>query len=88
MKLPSLKVTLPLLFLLWCIVGVWIHGLVILAYPMMWLVVGLVFLGMHYYLTKASASRTTSTQQAPISSEKAPEPAKSESSTREMSASV
>ncbi len=40
MKLPSLKISLPFIFLCWCIAGVQSHGLVILAYPAMWAVVG------------------------------------------------
>lgn len=55
MKLPSLKISLPFIFLCWCIAGTQTHGLVILAYPAMWAVVGLFFYGLHI-LTKAPAS--------------------------------
>ncbi len=47
MKLPSLKVSLPLIFLCWCVAGVQTHGTVILAYPAMWAVVGVFFYGLH-----------------------------------------
>jgi hypothetical protein len=50
MKLPSLKVSLPLIFLCWCLVGVQVHGTVLLAYPAMWAGVGLFFWGLHLLL--------------------------------------
>lgn len=43
--LPSIKVSLPILFLLWCGLGIWaMQGPVMLAYPVMWLGVAIVFL--------------------------------------------
>ncbi len=50
MKFPSLKISIPLIFLIWCIVGVQVHGWVMLAYPAMWGAVGLVFLVLHLAL--------------------------------------
>ena len=55
MKMPSLKISLPFIFLCWCLAGVQSHGVVILAYPAMWAVVGLFFLGLHL-LTRGPAS--------------------------------
>ena len=65
MKLPSLKVALPLIFLVWCIVGVLVHGWVMLAYPAMWAGVGLFFWVLHLLLRAPAApesTETTSTQ--------------------------
>lgn len=43
--LPSIKVSLPILFLLWVGLGIWaMQGPVMLAYPAMWLGVAIVFL--------------------------------------------
>ena len=43
--LPDIKITLPLLILLWCAGAVWAFGSpVMLAYPAMWLAVGALFL--------------------------------------------
>ncbi|MEM8946843.1 MAG: hypothetical protein AAGD11_16840 [Planctomycetota bacterium] len=55
MKLPSLKFSLPFIFLCWCVAGVLTHGSIILAYPAMWAVVGLLFYGLHL-VTKSPAS--------------------------------
>lgn len=57
MKLPSLKISLPFIFLCWCIAGIQTHGSVLLAYPAMWAVVGLFFFGLHV-LTRAPAKAT------------------------------
>lgn len=54
MQLPSLKFSLPFIFVCWCIAGSMTHGAVILAYPAMWAVVGLFFYGLHV-MTKAPA---------------------------------
>jgi len=56
MKLPSLKFSLPFIFLCWCLVGVKVHGAVILAYPAMWAVVGLFFYGLHVVLRASSGA--------------------------------
>ncbi|TWT43249.1 hypothetical protein [Botrimarina hoheduenensis] len=43
--LPSIKISLPILFLLWCAAGFWkMGGPVMLAYPAMWLGVAVLFL--------------------------------------------
>ncbi|MEO1497275.1 MAG: hypothetical protein AAFV43_09010 [Planctomycetota bacterium] len=51
--LPSIKVSLPILFVLWCAVAFWkMNGLVMLAYPAMWLSVAALF----YVTTKLLGS--------------------------------
>lgn len=42
--LPDIKISLPIIFLVWC-VAAWVafDGPVMLAYPAMWLAVGLAF---------------------------------------------
>ena len=50
MKLPDLKITLPVIFVLWCVAGVMTHGPVMLAYPAMWGVVGVAFYGLRLLL--------------------------------------
>lgn len=59
MKLPSLKFSLPFIFLCWCVAGTFTHGAVILAYPAMWAVVGLFFYGLHV-VTKSSPNASAS----------------------------
>ena len=54
MKLPSLKVSLPFIFLCWCVAGVQTFGTVILAYPAMWAVVAIAFYGLHL-MTRTSS---------------------------------
>lgn len=46
MKLPELPITLAIIAILWVVAGVWAHGWVMLAYPLMWAVVGLFFFGL------------------------------------------
>ena len=41
--LPDIKISLPIIFLLWCAAAVLLVGPVMLAYPAMWLVVGIAF---------------------------------------------
>lgn len=42
--LPSINVSLPILFLLWCGASVWAMGsAVMLAYPLMWAAVAALF---------------------------------------------
>ena len=55
MFLPSLRIAIPTIFLIWCIVGVYIHGPVMLAYPAMWLAVGILFLCLSPLLKSRSA---------------------------------
>ena len=45
--MPDIKISLPIVFALWC-VAAWIAfgGPVMLAYPAMWLIVGLAFWGL------------------------------------------
>lgn len=51
--LPSIKISLPILFVLWCVVGFWkMEGPVMLAYPAMWLGVAALF----YVTTKLLGS--------------------------------
>jgi|GEM_PF-6244688 len=65
MKLPSLKFSLPFIFLCWCVAAVQTHGLVMLAYPAMWAVVGLFFFGLHVLTrTTAEAPATQATATA------------------------
>ena len=54
MKLPSLKFSIPFLFLCWCLIGTQVHGMVLLAYPAMWAVVALFFYGLHVVLRASS----------------------------------
>ncbi|TWT97059.1 hypothetical protein Pla108_28360 [Botrimarina colliarenosi] len=43
--LPDIKISLPVLFVLWCAGGYWaMNGPVMLAYPAMWLGVAVLFL--------------------------------------------
>lgn len=43
--LPDIKVSLPILFVLWCVAGYLVmEGPVLLIYPAMWLAVGVLFL--------------------------------------------
>lgn len=43
--LPDIKISLPILFVLWCAGGYWaMHGPVMLAYPAMWAGVAGLFL--------------------------------------------
>jgi len=62
MKLPSLKVSLPFIFLCWCIAGVQTHGAVILAYPAMWAGVGALLYGLH--LATRTPAKAAATGQA------------------------
>lgn len=58
--LPSIKVTLPLLMILWAIGAVLAGMWPLLLYPVMWGAVGLLFLGLHAATgTKAPANSTT-----------------------------
>lgn len=42
--MPDIKVSLPILFVLWCGLGYWaMQGPVMLAYPVMWLGVAILF---------------------------------------------
>lgn len=50
MQLPSLKVSIPVIFVLWCVAGVMLRGPVILAYPAMWAAVALLFGVLHVLL--------------------------------------
>ena len=59
MKLPSLKVSIPLLFIVWCAAGYKTFGGVIFAYPVMWAVVGAFFYGLHV-VTRGSSDSSTS----------------------------
>lgn len=60
MSLPSIKVTLPLLFVLWC-VGACLAGMwPLLAYPVMWAAVG----GLLYGLHVATGSKETGSNEA------------------------
>lgn len=56
--LPDIKITLPLIFILWC-VGVFIafDGWVLLAYPAMWGAVGLVFFVMQMVAGKPAPAK-------------------------------
>ncbi len=71
MKLPSLKFSLPFIFICWCIAGSLTHGSVILAYPAMWAVVGLFFYGLHVMIKapvgtgEAQPADATSESQSP-----------------------
>lgn len=47
MKLPGLPVMLAFIALFWVVAGVYVHGWVMLAYPAMWCVAGLLFLGLN-----------------------------------------
>lgn len=42
--LPSIKISIPIIFFVWCVLGVLVHGVVLLAYPAMWLAVAILFL--------------------------------------------
>lgn len=58
--LPSIKVTLPLLMILWAIGAVLAGMWPLLLYPVMWGAVGLLFLGLHATTGgKTSAAATT-----------------------------
>ncbi len=50
MKLPSLKVAIPAIFLLWCLAGVAAKGWVMLVYPAMWAAVAGAFYMLHLLL--------------------------------------
>jgi hypothetical protein len=52
MRLPSLTVIIAVQAILWCIAGVWIHGWMILVYPLAWLAVLSVFLVHNMMSTK------------------------------------
>lgn len=42
--LPDIKISLPIIFILWCVAAVFaFKSWVMLAYPIMWAVVGLLF---------------------------------------------
>lgn len=77
MKLPSLKFSLPFIFVCWCIAGAMTHGSVILAYPAMWAVVGAFFYGLHIMIKSpeggdASKIADESTSQRQTSSNDSP----------------
>ena len=61
--LPDIRITLPIIFVVWCVAAVWLNGPVMLAYPAMWLVVGAVFWGVDraYRATRKAASTPTRT---------------------------
>jgi len=62
MKLPSLKFSLPFIFACWCVAAVMTHGTVMLAYPAMWAVVGMLFYGLHVMIgTPAKLDPETAT---------------------------
>jgi len=50
--LPSIKISLPVIFVLWCVGGVWAMGPKILAYPALWAAVAAVFLLVDFLLGK------------------------------------
>jgi hypothetical protein len=56
--LPDIKITLPIIFVLWCVAAVMLNGPTMLAYPAMWLVVGIGFWALDRAL---GASRRTPT---------------------------
>lgn len=55
MKLPPIQFSLPVIFLIWCVAGVYTHGPVMLAYPAIWGTVGLLFLGLNFWLKSTSS---------------------------------
>ena len=58
--LPSIKVALPLLMILWAVGAWWADMWPLLLYPAMWAAVGLLFLGIHATTgAKQSAGATT-----------------------------
>jgi len=50
MQLPSLKVSIPVIFALWCLAGVMLRGPVMLAYPAMWFGIAALFGILHVIL--------------------------------------
>ncbi|MEQ8208637.1 MAG: hypothetical protein RH917_02300 [Lacipirellulaceae bacterium] len=50
MQLPSLKVSIPIIFVAWCVAGVLLRGPVMLAYPAMWAGVAALFGLLHVLL--------------------------------------
>lgn len=64
MILPSIKITLPLLFVLW-LVGAYLADMTALwAYPAMWAAVGAVFFALHLATSGNSASAPASNSQS------------------------
>lgn len=43
MRLPSLSVIIASQALIWCIAGAWIHGSMILLYPLAWVAIATMF---------------------------------------------
>ncbi len=50
--LPDIKFSLPIIFILWCVAAVFaFHSWVMLAYPAMWAIIGILF----FVLDRATA---------------------------------
>ena len=60
--LPDIRISLPIIFGVWCIAAVWLNGPVMLAYPAMWLAVGIVFFAVDraFGASRPAASSPTS----------------------------
>ena len=56
MRLPSLSAIIASQAVLWCLAGVWIHGWMILVYPLAWLAVLSPFL-IHHVTSKGHAGQ-------------------------------
>ena len=87
MKLPSLKVSIPLIFLIWCVVGVQVHGAVMLAYPAMWAAVGLLFLVIHLLL-RAPAAPDGVSEKSPVEQKQAAQESNGSSADRKLYATA
>jgi len=56
MHLPSIRIAIPTIFVLWCLAGFVAFGPVILFYPAMWAAVALFFLLVHYLLRSSQGN--------------------------------
>lgn len=56
--LPDIKISLPIIFVAWCVAAVMLNGPVMLAYPAMWLVVGVAFWALDRAFRASRASET------------------------------
>ncbi|QDT00186.1 hypothetical protein [Adhaeretor mobilis] len=71
MQLPSLKVSIPVIFIAWCVAGVMLRGPVMLAYPAMWLGVAALFGVLHVMLKQddEESSQTVTVTDTPGSTD-------------------
>ena len=69
MRIPSLKIILPLIALAWCVAGVMVHGAIIIFYPLVWMTVlsGFLMLNAIFHTRQLQRAEKRSSDDPPAS---------------------